>query len=111
MGRRVLCFFLGFVLLVTCSSIIPKLMQQDVVKGKSLYPDLTLEQLTTGRTVYINHCGSCHQLYIPTRVPQKKWDLHLVPMAKLSKLDSISTEKLTRYIRVAVYVDTTVVQN
>lgn len=106
MGQRVLFFFLGSVLIVACASVIPKLIQKDVAKGKALYTDLTLEQLTVGRTTYINHCGSCHQLYVPSMLTKEKWDLHLVPMAKLAKLDSASTEDMIRYIHVSLLADT-----
>lgn len=107
MTTKSLYFILAGTLLVTCASVIPKLAQQDVVKGKVLYPDLTLEQLISGRTTYINHCGSCHQLYIPSKLAKEKWNKHLLPMSKLSGLDSQSTGKLVRYINVVILTDTT----
>jgi len=111
MAPRSLIVILGLVLLVTCASVIPKLLSKDAERGRTLYPDLTLEQLTSGRKVYINHCGSCHALYVPSKFSKEAWDRHLLPMARLVKLDSTSTSDMVRYIHVAIMHDSVQPQN
>jgi cytochrome c553 len=103
MSKSVLILLSLAALIVACAAVFPKPLEQDVARGKSAYPDLTLEQLTKGRQTYINSCGSCHPLYTRGQLPLHVWDKHLYPMAKkYSRLDSVQTDQLTRYIHVMI---------
>ena len=48
-----------------------------------------------GQHLYENKCGSCHFLYKPAKYTKCEWDLHLLKMAKKSKLTA-EEEKLVR---------------
>jgi len=56
------------------------------------------DTLKQGQYLYENKCGSCHFLYKPAKYTKVEWDLHLVKMAKKSKLSDGEVDKLKKYL-------------
>lgn len=72
--------FLGVgLIMVACnSSKLATPSQADIDRISSTYPDYTLADLTSGKELYENHCGSCHKLYQPTSHNAGQWK-NIVP--------------------------------
>jgi mono/diheme cytochrome c family protein len=77
--------------------------QTDVERGMKYYPDLTLAQLESGKTLYSQNCGSCHGL----KDPKKFTPDHLkkiVPnmVGKVNKKSEVlskeNEETITKYL-------------
>src|SRR5512138_1891631 len=98
---------LAIILVVACAAILPKPTEKEVAKGRILYKNLTLEELEQGRQIYINRCGSCHQLYVPSQVGRDVWHKQLDRMVtQFSKLDSVKAGLVRKYINVSLITDT-----
>jgi mono/diheme cytochrome c family protein len=58
----------------------------------------TLDELQQGRTLYINNCGSCHQLYSPDDYTATQWKGIMPGMASSARLTSAQTTLVTKYV-------------
>jgi len=48
--------------------------------------ELTTENLKKGRDLYVNNCSSCHQLYLPQKYDNSKWQKNLDEMQPKAKI-------------------------
>jgi len=58
-----------------------------------------LEDLQHGRQLYINHCGSCHQLYLPRQFSETRWKGILDSMKLRSKTTPGETEMIFKFLK------------
>jgi hypothetical protein len=58
----------------------------------------TLDTLKTGRVLYINKCGGCHNLYLPAKYTKQEWHQIMDKMQKPAKIDNSQKELITKYI-------------
>ena len=58
------------------------------------------EKLMNGRTLYINKCGSCHNLHLPEQYTQKQWLKVMPEMQKKSKITDEETKQITDFLLV-----------
>ncbi|MEZ4830039.1 MAG: cytochrome c [Bacteroidia bacterium] len=98
-------FAASFIILTGCFSaklITP--VQADVERVQSKFPNYSLADLTQGKTLYEQHCGSCHGLKKPSSRTEEKWETIVPKMAvKANKkypnsLDADSQEKILKYL-------------
>lgn len=62
-------------------------------------PDPTRNtQLLNGRRLYINHCGSCHNLYSPQQYPPHTWKENLIEMQERSHITDSERELIYQYL-------------
>jgi Dihaem cytochrome c len=64
--------FALLLLLAGCSSL-PKPTPEDVTRAQTLYPHLTLDELSRDRQTYVGTCGGCHALHLPSDFPAARW--------------------------------------
>jgi cytochrome c2 len=84
-------FFLGSILLLaSCSSqlYIP-------IEATST---VSLEDLKTGREIYVKKCSSCHQLHLPSQYTEKVWSLNLNEMQVRAKITDAEKQLIYQYI-------------
>lgn len=62
------------------------------------WPDVTLEQLEAGRTLYLERCSGCHSLYAPEAFSTGQWPGVLDKMASKARLTSENRESILRYL-------------
>ncbi len=74
----------------------PSLSQRDFALRR--WPDVSLESLTQGRSLYIARCSGCHTLKIPQAYPAAKWPKTLDKMAVRSKINDKEKELILRYV-------------
>lgn len=60
-------------LLAACSVKLMVPNQTDVDRVSDKFPNYTLANLSEGKTLYQNHCGSCHKLKKPSDLTEEQW--------------------------------------
>ena len=58
----------------------------------------TLPDLQAGRSVFINSCGRCHNLYSPDNFSSASWKAIVPNMASRAGLSSTETALVTKYV-------------
>jgi mono/diheme cytochrome c family protein len=58
----------------------------------------TLEELQQGRTLYINHCGACHNLYSPDDYSVSGWKSVMSNMAPKTSMNASQVTLVTKYV-------------
>ncbi|MGV3596403.1 MAG: hypothetical protein ACO1PI_00970 [Bacteroidota bacterium] len=96
-----------FAVLSACSAKILMLTQADADRGAVKFPGVTVAQLTEGKKLYEDNCGSCHALINPKSESESEWR-GMVPVmaAKVNKkagsevLDAKEQELILQYVLV-----------
>ena len=57
-----------------------------------------IEELTTGRKLYIQHCGGCHNLYRPERFTAQHWNNEMDEMKVEAKISDAQAEMILKYL-------------
>jgi len=58
----------------------------------------SLTDLQAGRTVFINSCGRCHNLYSPDSYSASNWKSIIPAMAPRAGLSAANTTLVTKYV-------------
>ena len=58
----------------------------------------SLSDLTSGRKLYINKCGSCHNLILPEKYTKREWQYWVDKMAPKAPMDSIEKDHIMKYL-------------
>ena len=61
-------------------------------------PSTSLEELKTGREIYVKKCSSCHQLHLPYEYTEKVWSLNLNEMQARAKISDAEKQLIYQYI-------------
>jgi mono/diheme cytochrome c family protein len=99
----------GLLLTLACAaacaatSPIPQPTAADASRGSARFPDLTLNELSHGRTLYLSRCGSCHVLKRPAELSAEQWEHEVEEMREKNgvKLSDADARAITRYLAVA----------
>lgn len=85
------------------SSPFPKPTAADLARGSAHFPDVTLNELTEGRTLYMSRCGSCHVLKRPAELAPEQWQVEVTEMRNKNgvKLSDPEAQAIIRYLTVA----------
>jgi hypothetical protein len=81
-------------LLLACA---PALYRPDAMVAERMGYDLA--DLQQGRQLYVDHCGSCHQLHLPQDYSLEKWRTELDSMQTRARLSDSQKEQIYRFIR------------
>jgi mono/diheme cytochrome c family protein len=82
---------------------VPQPTAADASRGSAHFPDLTLSELTHGRTLYVSRCGSCHTLKRPSELSAAQWQVEVTEMRNKNgvKLSDAEAQAITRYLAIA----------
>ena len=85
------------------SAAVPQPTAADASRGSAHFPDLTLSELTQGRTLYVSRCGSCHTLKRPSELPAAQWQVEVTEMRNKNgvRLSDAEAQAITRYLAIA----------
>jgi len=84
-------------------SPIPQPTAADASRGSAHFPDVTLSELSQGRTLYVSRCGSCHVLKRPVELPPEQWQAEVSDMREKNgvKLSDAEAQAIVRYLTIA----------
>ena len=88
------CGFIAILILLYCCT--PKLLpptEADATRTKS-----SLSSLQQAHTLYINKCGACHALKLPTSETEEGWKKIVPDMAKKAKLSAAEEDLILHYV-------------
>lgn len=102
--KALLVFSLLAALLAACGgSAIPRPTAADATRGSAHFPDVTLAELSHGRTLYVSRCGSCHSLKPPSELSADRWQTEVSEMRAKNgvKLSDSDAQAIIRYLTLA----------
>ncbi len=101
-GRRVAALLSVAVLMVSLMSCSKNLTTNTdslyVPTAADVTSSATLPDLQAGRSVFINSCGRCHNLYSPDNFSVANWRAIVPNMASRAGLSSTETTQVTKYV-------------
>ncbi len=60
---------------------------------------ISVDSLIDGRTLYIKHCGSCHNLYLPEKFTATEWEKNVSEMQLKSKINDFQKDNILHYLQ------------
>jgi hypothetical protein len=97
--RRI--FFGMLVIFTGCSAALPVVTEDDVRRVRTRMPTATLHTLDAGRQRYIDRCGGCHSLHMPSEFTEEEWRKSLEEMQSRSRTSDEEKELILLYIAAA----------
>jgi hypothetical protein len=85
-------------ILGSCSKTDPNADNLYVPTSADATSTATLEELQQGRILYINNCGSCHNLVSPDSYPASSWYGIMNSMAPKTSMNSSQVTLVTKYV-------------
>jgi hypothetical protein len=94
---------LGIVLLIlgACAVMIPPVSPSQAEWAAHQWPGMDFTQLDNARTLYVNRCSGCHNLYLPKDHTLPEWNKVMDRMAPKAKLSAVERDIIQRYITAA----------
>lgn len=101
--KRLTWFPLACLLWACGGSAVPEPTAADATRAGSHFPDVTLNELSQGRTLYLSRCGSCHVLRRPTDLAPEQWQVEVDEMRTKNgvKLSDGEARAILRYLTIA----------
>jgi hypothetical protein len=81
-----------------CSKNNPDTSALYVPTSSDVTANATLQELTQGRELYINNCGSCHNLVSPDVYSTSQWKNIISSMAPRTSMSSAQVQLVTKYV-------------
>ena len=81
-------------LLVLCSCSSPLYMPSK----NNVANTADIEELKSGRKIYVNKCGSCHTLRLPEKFTRTQWTEAMVKMQKKAKISDEEKQLILNYL-------------
>jgi cytochrome c5 len=91
-SKLFLVVFFVSVLFFSCSSV---LYNPSPKNTKNI---ANLEELRTGRKIYVKKCSSCHTLVLPEKFNQEQWKTWVDKMEQRSKLKEGEGKLILKYL-------------
>jgi hypothetical protein len=86
------------VLLAGCASMLPVVTQDDVQRAEARWPGITKGVLEEGRQKYVDRCGGCHSLHLPSEYTESEWKRAVESMQTRAKVTPDEKEKILTYL-------------
>ena len=81
-----------------CAGALEYPIAADVQWSQQQGSAVTIEDLTTGRSVYVQKCAGCHNLYRPAKYTPARWPDLVAKMSKRSKLAGEEQRLIASYL-------------
>lgn len=72
--------------------------ENDAVRARQRWNQYDLAQLQQSHHLYVNKCGGCHTLYLPSYFKADKWSSVVDEMADDAKLNAKEKEMILNYL-------------
>jgi len=84
--------------LVSCSNQLTDTGNLYLPTPSDVTSNATLDELTQGRSLYIDNCGRCHGLYTPESFSSSQWKSIMNQMAPKTRLTSSEITLVSKYV-------------
>lgn len=92
---RAIADCLGVLLiLLSCSCSAPLYIPTENQESSNV----SLKDLKDGRSAYINKCGSCHTLIVPSKYSAMEWDRWVIRMEPKAKITPLEKDQILKYL-------------
>ena len=68
-------------------------------QADSVRTGISTDSLLLGRNLYINHCGSCHNLYLPQQFTGKHWEEEMPEMRLKAKISESDSQIILKFLK------------
>lgn len=85
-------------LIISCTTSYFAVSDNDFITAQRKFPGISVDDLNTGKQLYINKCGSCHRLYKPDQFSTEKWLEKMPDMEIEAKLTNKESELIKQYL-------------
>jgi hypothetical protein len=92
---------LSLLVLAGCAGQLPPPTEADALRASSRYPGITVQDLSRGRRMYVEHCSGCHALVRPQIKGPDEWPKLVAEMTERAKLNESTAQEILRYLVVA----------
>jgi hypothetical protein len=89
------------VVLVGCSALLPVLTEEDAQRAETRWPTATFPTLKSGRQKYIDRCGGCHSLHLPSEFTEDQWRKAVGDMQQRAHVSPEEKDLILQYLAVA----------
>ncbi|MFA6540093.1 MAG: hypothetical protein WCT99_00680 [Bacteroidota bacterium] len=83
-----------------CTSLIPLPEKTDMTIVNERWSNSSIDELFSGRNIYITKCSGCHGIKPPASYTANEWDTILVGMIPKAKLTSAEGDLVKKYLYV-----------
>ena len=84
--------------LVGCITAIPIITENQYKIISNRWPGTTIQELHTGRQLYIDRCAGCHSLHEPSALTDEEWRKALDKMQLKANLTIAEKELVLKYL-------------
>ena len=91
--KRYRSLFAALLLLCACS---PALYLPTIADADRT--GVSTDSLLIGRTLYVNHCGSCHNLHLPERYTRDHWEKEIPEMQQKAKISAEEAKLISNFV-------------
>ncbi len=101
MSRKGLMLAVGLAAVAAaCGASAPEPVATDASRAGKKWPATTVEDLTVGRTLFLDKCSQCHSLEDPKAVPPSQWSATVERMRKKHglKVPDNDAQLIVRYL-------------
>ncbi|MFZ4400277.1 MAG: hypothetical protein ACOYO1_09600 [Bacteroidales bacterium] len=100
--KNIICiiFIVGITFLVACRKDSTTTSTSNLYTPASadVTANATLAELQQGRELYINNCGSCHNLYSPDSYTPTAWKTNIAKMSPKTSMNAAKVSLVTKYV-------------
>jgi hypothetical protein len=92
------CLAATLLLLAACHTNAPVATDADAARAAARWPGTTTEELNRGRSLFMGHCGTCHQPPRPTKYSADEWPGHVAEMRERAGLTFDEQQLVEHYV-------------
>ncbi|MFI5219902.1 MAG: hypothetical protein ACHQNT_10475 [Bacteroidia bacterium] len=86
------------IILASCRAMLPVPDANDAERAKQRWSNYDFALLEKSHHLYVNKCGGCHTLYLPTHFTEPKWNSVMDTMAVEAKLKPDEKQMILNYL-------------
>ncbi len=93
-----LLFFAIGMGLVSCSNQLTDTSNLYIPTPSDVTATATIDELTQGRSLYIDNCEKCHGLYTPESFSSSQWKSVMLQMAPKTRMSAAEVSLVSKYV-------------
>ena len=100
-STAVLAMATAVAVVLACSAALDHPTPQDAEWASREWPGTTVQDLATGRALYVDKCSGCHNLHLPAEHTPEEWKGYVAYMTADAKITQQEAKEIARYLAAA----------